>query len=232
MRYVTAIILIVGTSVACVGGPSTPTTVHREASQVPGPASSPVPAATAEPRATPTPEPTPTSTPSAKQSIADFTYAALELEGKRDKVVEQVTGYWVGIGSRRWNAYGMKGEGLAFLLGELALLDAPAQLHSVKDALLTVYRLELDAVVEHGECTWWELHEDYFGVELRCDSYPVRVLPEVTRENAESVVAEGKVTDGGWAAAQLLRAKTYERWREVLEDVGIDLTGYPYNRLK
>lgn len=240
MRYIIAIVLLLVTCVACVGGPSTPATVDREASQVPRPASSPVATATAEPRATPTPEPTPTpkptATPTPKEAIVAFTQAALRLEGKRDKVVEGLARYSPLVFyalNLDWSAYGMEGEGLWCLLGELALLDAPPQLRPIKDALLAIYSLEVDLLIRQGECTSWEADTWGNSGYIRCAGSDHTVFPRVTEDNVESAIADGESgAQSGWAAAQLLRAKTYERWREVLEDVGIDLTGYPYNLLK
>ena len=165
----------------------------------------------------------------------NFTEAALRLEGKRDKLIQGVAKYGrptsLGVAFEMY-AYGMGGEGIAYLLGDLALLEAPPQLRPIKDALLTIYRLEVDAVAGHGECTSWGARSVPWGVTVECGGYANLVLPLVTRDNVVSVIADGEGTRTGWTAAQLLRAKTYDRWREVVEGVGIDLTGYPYNRLK
>lgn len=195
-------------------------------------------AATPESTTTPVP-PTiaPTSTPNLLVAfttpVAVFTRAALRLENKRDEAVAEATSYYVSLGPFAHAAYGMKGEGLAFLLGELALLEAPPELRSIKDALLVIYRLEVDAIAQHGECTYWSLRTpSYSSPSLECSEYAVRVLPKVTMENAQSYVQGNKVTQGGWAVAQSLRAKTYERWRGIAQAAGLDLRSTTYSRLK
>ena len=121
---------------------------------------------------------------------------------------------------------------------EIAVINVPDDLESLKAKLLEIYRLEIMATYLSGDCISSDCGS-FAGLgggrrySSRLEVNELNVVPKIQESNRYSpTTGQGVLRiDSPWVTAQLHRAFVYERWLKQLNDIGVDVSESPWNSI-
>ena len=130
---------------------------------------------------------------------------------------------------------GLVNDNLSSLLFEIAVINVPDDLESLKAELLEIYRLEIMATYLSGDCIYGDCAYVRGGrrYSSRLEVNELNVVPKIQESNRYSPTSVQRVLriDSPWVTAQLHRAFVYERWLKQLNDIGVDVSESPWNSI-
>jgi hypothetical protein len=152
-----------------------------------------------------------------REEIISFTQQALAVETEHDKLIvallKEIAGFRTytflkGVLIPGWTEMTSAPE----LKNKLLLLNCPTCMQPIKDSLIEVYRLEIQAA-QHDRGT-------ECGPGLPPPHY--QFYPRINHFNVGLVAPSYDGSHSPWVIAQKLRRDTYIKWAEILEGHGID----------
>ncbi|MCH7616168.1 MAG: hypothetical protein IH978_10615, partial [Nitrospinae bacterium] len=193
--------------------------------------------------------PTPNSTPDIeREAIVSFTLQALEIETKRNDLIEYFAGlrdsvgihgqalaierfFSVGVPATLKNAPPSGIDGMTTLSNTFLLLDSPPSLQSIKDALIRVYQSEIQLASNQAQEVQFqpEIQDNWFA--------PIRklVYPEITKDTLGQLRQMAEQTNSGpaqdhyqykvetvWFGLQEFRQQSYTHWAGILQNHAIN----------
>ena len=186
-----------------------------------------------------------------REAIITFTRQALEIEGKRNELMNYfVTAktelgafaqrlivnrcFSLGVKPDTYNYVPLSGfAGMYELQGNLSLLTCPQSLQPIKDTLLYIYNSEIQ--LHQSQCEIDNIYKRSKDSQLYLSSIPETFIwPEVTKDNIDywkqmtntvAIIPHSyylRKFESKWVNLQLLRRDVYIKWSEILEQYGLD----------
>jgi hypothetical protein len=127
---------------------------------------------------------------------------------------------------------GLGKDNLSSLLFEIAAINVPENLKSLKAELLEIYRLEIMATYLSGDCLSGCGDSGYGLVKRhssRLEVDELNVISKIQESNKQTSPAVR--IDSPWVTAQLHRYWVYEGWINLLDGMGVDLSESPWSSI-